>query len=118
MVNTEDTLLTIKELTDAVFGKVIGLAENIENYKFTSVAIDSRNVVQGSLFVPLIGEYQDGHKYIPQAIQNGASVVFVTKSVYDKNSRYYMDIVSQLETMGDFLINISQTLYKTKSRIS
>ena len=98
MVNTEDTLLTIKELTDAVFGKVIGLAENIENYKFTSVAIDSRNVVPGSLFVPLIGEYQDGHKYIPQAIQNGASVVFVTKSVYDKNSRYYMDIVSEYKS--------------------
>ena len=35
-----------------------------------------------------------------------------------QTSVYYMDIVSQLETMGDFLINISQTLYKTKSRIS
>ena len=35
-----------------------------------------------------------------------------------QTSVYYMDIVSQLETMGDFLINISQTLHKTKSRIS
>ena len=35
-----------------------------------------------------------------------------------QTSVYYMDIISQLETMGDFLINISQTLYKTKSRIS
>ena len=35
-----------------------------------------------------------------------------------QTSVYYMDIVSQLETMGDFLINISQTLYKTNTRIS
>ena len=35
-----------------------------------------------------------------------------------QTSVYYMDIVSQLETMGDFLINISQTLYKTNNRIS
>ena len=35
-----------------------------------------------------------------------------------QTSVYYMDIVSVLETMGDFMINISQTLYKTKVRIS
>ena len=35
-----------------------------------------------------------------------------------QTSVYYMDIVSELETMGDFMINISQTLYKTKSKIS
>ena len=35
-----------------------------------------------------------------------------------QTSVYYMDIVSQLETMGDFLINISQTLHKTQNRIS
>lgn len=116
MVNTEDTLLTIKELTDAVFGKVIGLAENIENYKFTSVAIDSRNVVPGSLFVPLIGEYQDGHKYIPQAIQNGASVVFVTKSVYDKNSRYYMDIVSEYKSTLFIVVKNNLTALQDAAR--
>lgn len=35
-----------------------------------------------------------------------------------QTSVYYMDIVSELETMGDFMINISQTLYKTKLKIS
>lgn len=35
-----------------------------------------------------------------------------------QTSVYYMDIVAELETMGDFIINISQTLHKTKSRIS
>ena len=35
-----------------------------------------------------------------------------------QTSVYYMDIVSELEPMGDFMINISQTLYKTKVKIS
>ena len=35
-----------------------------------------------------------------------------------QTSVYYMDIVSELETMGDFMINISQTLYKAKVKIS
>lgn len=29
---------------------------------------------------------------------------------------YYMDIVSELETMGDFMINVSQTLMKYVNR--
>lgn len=35
-----------------------------------------------------------------------------------QTSVYYMDIVSELEKMGDFMINVSQTLYKTKLKIS
>ena len=34
-----------------------------------------------------------------------------------QTSVYYMDIVSELETMGDFMINVSQTLYKVKTKI-
>ena len=35
-----------------------------------------------------------------------------------QTSVYYMDIINELEKMGDFIINISQTLYKTKLKIS
>ncbi len=35
-----------------------------------------------------------------------------------QTSVYYMDILSELEKMGDFMINISQSLYKTKMTIS
>ncbi len=35
-----------------------------------------------------------------------------------QTSVYYMDILSELEKMGDFMINISQSLYKTKITIS
>ncbi len=35
-----------------------------------------------------------------------------------QTSVYYMDILSELEKMGDFMINVSQSLYKTKISIS
>ncbi len=35
-----------------------------------------------------------------------------------QTSVYFMDILSELEKMGDFMINISQSLYKTKITIS
>lgn len=31
---------------------------------------------------------------------------------------YYMDIVSELEKMGDFMINISQTIHKTYMNVT
>ena len=35
-----------------------------------------------------------------------------------QTSVYFMDIISELEKMGDFMINISQALYKCKVKVS
>lgn len=43
----------------------------------TAVEIDSRKVHPGALFVALRGEHSDGHAFLPQAIQNGASAVLI-----------------------------------------
>jgi UDP-N-acetylmuramoyl-tripeptide--D-alanyl-D-alanine ligase len=68
-------LLTIDELVSAVSGSC--LCNYCAANGFTSVATDSRKVLPGSLFVPLMGEFQDGHTYIPKALDAGASVIFV-----------------------------------------
>lgn len=104
-VQVKETLLTAKELKSAVHGKLVGLAENLKNFAFTSVATDSRQVTVGTLFVPLIGEFQDGHKYIPQAIEKGASVVFVTKSVYEEDTQTYMKLVSENPQVTFVIVN-------------
>ncbi len=44
-----------------------------------SIFIDSRDVVSGSLFVPLKGERTDGHLHIEAALDAGASAVLVEK---------------------------------------
>ncbi len=40
--------------------------------KFTTVCIDSRKAVQGSLFIAIKGENTDGYNYVPSAIERGA----------------------------------------------
>ncbi len=87
-----NSLLDYDELLNAVSGKSVGLAFSEKKFYFTSVVTDSRSVVGGSLFVPLIGQNQDGHKYIPQAIEKGATAVFVASDEYEADSRKYMEL--------------------------
>lgn len=54
------------------------------------VAIDSRQVKQGDLFVAIVGERTDGHQYIEQAWQQGAAAVVVSKREYIKSEMNYI----------------------------
>ena len=48
-----------------------------------SVVSDSRKVQQGDLFVAMSGEYFDGHKYIPNAIEQGAVGIVGEQEIAD-----------------------------------
>ncbi len=69
------TLMAVGDLAVAVHGTV--LCDYSPHNGFSSVATDSRNVLPGSLFVPLMGEFRDGHTFINKALELGASVIFV-----------------------------------------
>ena len=84
-----DTLLTLEEVCSSCDG--IHILGNGDFY-FTSVYTDSRQVRQGSLFVPLIGEAQDGHTYIPQAVEKGAGAVTVCMANYEKNPNFFTEL--------------------------
>ena len=49
----------------------------------TEAAIDSRQVIPGSLFVALPGDRTDGHDYLTQAFQRGASFALIQRAVAD-----------------------------------
>src|SRR3990167_2740215 len=63
--------------------KLYKLLENLSDYKvygkvhlvLTSITEDSRQAKKGGLFVAVKGLTVDGHKFIPQAVENGAKVV-------------------------------------------
>ncbi|HPS44233.1 MAG TPA: Mur ligase family protein, partial [Treponemataceae bacterium] len=67
--------MTVSALAAAVRGTI--LCDYSPNNGFSSVATDSRNVLPGSLFVPLMGEFLDGHTFIAKALESGAAVIFV-----------------------------------------
>ncbi|MCA1900566.1 MAG: UDP-N-acetylmuramoyl-L-alanyl-D-glutamate--2,6-diaminopimelate ligase [Chloroflexi bacterium] len=49
--------------------------QNIPDVEITGIAIDSRAVKPGDLFVAMRGGSADGHSYIPKALENGAVAV-------------------------------------------
>ena len=107
-----NSLLNIDELSSAVKGKCYYSKNLIKNplseICFTNVVTDSRNVCEKSLFVPLIGEFQNGHKYVPQSVEKGASVIFIQKDEYAQNSAVYSEL---LEKFPVCFITVENTLH-------
>lgn len=102
------TLLNLEEILCAVNGTFIGSEKNRALFGFTSVATDSRNVIEGTLFVPLIGQVQDGHKYVPSAVEKGASVIFIAEREYSVNGEVYDKLVKENEKLS--IIAVENTL--------
>lgn len=55
--------------------------ESRQDVSVSSVTVDSRKVKKGSLFIALQGVEQDGHEYISQAVENGASLIISQKKI-------------------------------------
>lgn len=105
MIGIDKSLLTLEQVLQATDGvHVLGPS----SITFTSVETDSRNVVKNTLFVPLKGEFQDGHKYIPQAVEKGASVVFIAKKNYEEDSEFFVNI--HFENKGVTFIAVDNTM--------
>ena len=71
----EEPRMKPRRMTDvarAVEGLFLG-----EDVEVTSVAIDSRDLLPGALFVALPGERTDGGRFVPEAFANGAAGVLV-----------------------------------------
>jgi len=68
----------------------------VPNFSIQSVVCDSRRCEEGSIFVAIPGVVQDGHNYIPEAVERGAQLVIAQRghtipkhvtSVWVDNSR-------------------------------
>ncbi len=107
----KDTLLTLNELLSAVNGKLLAgfdAAVLEKDFCFRSVVTDSRFVSINSLFVPLLGEFQNGHKYVPQAVEAGASVIFVNENELEKSGN---DFIELQKKSGCVFVAVKNTLY-------
>ena len=63
--------ITLGQLLEAVGGTLLGEFQDREAL-IQRVDTDSRNIHEGALFIPLIGERFDGHAYINAALEGGA----------------------------------------------
>ncbi|MCL2205352.1 MAG: UDP-N-acetylmuramoyl-tripeptide--D-alanyl-D-alanine ligase [Treponema sp.] len=78
-----------------------------ENNGFSSVAIDSREAVAGSLFVALRGESLDGHRFVGDAFANGAVVALVDEKAMADSS---LALAAVAEKTGAILVVVENTL--------
>ncbi|MBU7580110.1 MAG: UDP-N-acetylmuramoylalanyl-D-glutamyl-2, 6-diaminopimelate--D-alanyl-D-alanine ligase, partial [Porphyrobacter sp.] len=51
------------------------------DFQASGVEMDSRDVKSGDVFIALRGEAMDGHRFIPQAFENGAIAAIVDRPV-------------------------------------
>lgn len=81
--------LSINNLIEATSGELI-----INNYKceIENISIDSREYKENSLFIPIIGETHDGHKFIESAYENGFRVFLC-----DKNHDFIKDDITLIK---------------------
>src|SRR6267378_1872391 len=76
-----------------------------------SIAYDSRRVQRNGLFVALRGEKNDGHEFIGQAIEKGASVIVAERE--EKNPRVTCLVV---ENTRSALADLAATFYGQPAR--
>lgn len=66
--------MTLANIAAACDGTYIG-SEEAKNIEIKGAVIDSRQVEEGFLFIPIKGEKVDGHKFIPNVFEQGAAAV-------------------------------------------
>lgn len=52
-----------------------------DTIEITNIEIDSRKVSEGNLFICLSGKWKDGHRFIQEAVHNGAAAILIEKDV-------------------------------------
>ncbi len=92
----------VEQLVQAVGGKLLtgNPAQSIKN-----VTIDSREQAEDALFVPIIGEKTDGHKYVAGALAGGAKTLFM-----QKESAYKSEILEIAGKAGASVVAVEDTV--------
>lgn len=73
-------MLTLADILEALTGIKPGSFDQ----EIMEAAIDSRQVIPGSLFVAIPGEHVDGHNYIQEAFNQGAKIALVERDLSDR----------------------------------
>src|SRR4030042_2513871 len=94
--------ITAKDMSKPVKGKLIsGTAGPV----LTGVSTDSRKIETGNLFLALMGERDDGHDFMEQAIEQGASGVVIEKGrkkdISADNGAAIIEVRDTLKALGD-----------------
>ena len=101
-------LMQLKTLTAAITPRqILGSVDR----EVESIAYDSRRVQKNGLFVALRGEKSDGHQFIDQAIDRGATVI-----VTEREEKYARATSVVVEDTRPALADLASTFYERPAR--
>jgi UDP-N-acetylmuramoyl-L-alanyl-D-glutamate--2,6-diaminopimelate ligase len=72
-----------------------GIFQTLPPVEISGIALDSRQVHPGDLFVALSGGNTDGHRYIPEAIERGAAAIVGSQAFSDLPVPYLRTVDSR-----------------------
>jgi len=75
--------LTFAELIEYSKAKPLNITYDMLENRVTAFALDSREVTGDTMFIALVGERVDGHRFIGKALENGASIALIEHEVED-----------------------------------
>lgn len=117
--------INLRELIVATGGEIIS---GDENATFSNIVIDSRQVDKNSLFVPIVGEKNDAHKFLESVYDMGCRVAISSqRDIFfrdDFNIVLVEDTTKALQSLGTYirskltlpLIGVTGSVGKTTTR--
>lgn len=91
--------LTLENITRVCGGVYYGSSELLGK-EAASITTDSRKAEEGSLFVPIVGERVDAHKFIPQVMEAGALATLSERVLLNADYPYIL-VESSLQAVKD-----------------
>lgn len=116
--------MTVREILLATDGRLLCGSEDTV---LEHISIDSRTMKGNDLFVPIIGEKVDAHRFIQQAFEAGAAATFTSEHDFMESEKPWIrveDTKKALQALGRFyrdrlslpLVGITGSVGKTTTR--
>ena len=76
-------MISARDLAELLADRLLRQPASAGAEPFTGIAVDSREVEPGNLFVALTGERTDGHRFTGEAVANGAAALLLSDEAGD-----------------------------------
>ena len=90
-------MLTIEDILAATGGRVMSGNSHV----FTGIAIDSRTIQEGELFVALKGSRSDGHDYVTSALEKGSGALVSLEQTIPAKDKTVICVHDTLKALQD-----------------
>ncbi len=98
--------MLVKEIIEATGGILIC---GNEDQRIDNFSKDSRDIHPGDLYIPIVGEVFDGHRFIEDALNNGAIGTLTTHSIEPVKGKVIILVEDTKKALADMALYVRNT---------